>query len=95
MSDTQLEENLAGLGHYEYGWADKNDAGASVKRGLDESVVRDISSKKNEPSWMLDFRLKGLDLFGKKPMPHWGSDLSGVYFDQIKYFVRSTEKQAK
>ena len=43
---------------------------------------------------MLDLRLKGLRLFGKKPMPTWGSDLSGIDFDNIKYFVRSTEKQA-
>ena len=61
---------------------------------LNEDVVRDISSKKSEPQWMLDMRLKGLDLFGKKPMPNWGSDLSGIFFDTIKYFVRSTEKQA-
>jgi Fe-S cluster assembly protein SufB len=43
---------------------------------------------------MLDMRLKGLRLFEKKPMPHWGADLSGIDFDNIKYFVRSTEKQA-
>ena len=43
---------------------------------------------------MLNMRLKGLRLFGKKPMPTWGSDLSGIDFDNIKYFVRSTEKQA-
>ena len=43
---------------------------------------------------MLDLRLKGLRLFGKKPMPTWGADLSGIDFDNIKYFVRSTEKQA-
>jgi Fe-S cluster assembly protein SufB len=43
---------------------------------------------------MLDLRLKGLALFEKKPMPSWGSDLSGIFFDTIKYFVRSTEKQA-
>ena len=43
---------------------------------------------------MLDLRLKGLKLFGRKPMPSWGSDLSGIDFDNIKYFVRSSEKQA-
>jgi Fe-S cluster assembly protein SufB len=43
---------------------------------------------------MLDLRLKGLRLFEKKPMPTWGSNLSGIDFDNIKYFVRSTEKQA-
>ena len=85
---------LEGLGRYEYGWADPDAAGASAHRGLSEDVVRDISAKKDEPQWMLDLRLKGLRLFDKKPMPSWGSDLSGINFDTIKYFVRSTEKQA-
>ena len=85
---------LDGIGKYEYGWSDKTDAGSNSRRGLNEEVVRDISSKKNEPQWMLDLRLKGLSLFEKKPMPSWGSDLSGIFFDTIKYFVRSTEKQA-
>jgi Fe-S cluster assembly protein SufB len=43
---------------------------------------------------MLQRRLKALEIFAKKPMPTWGSDLSGIDFDNIKYFVRSTEKQA-
>ena len=43
---------------------------------------------------MLDMRLKGLKLFGRKPMPTWGAELDGIDFDNIKYFVRSTEKQA-
>ncbi|XVV01402.1 Fe-S cluster assembly protein SufB [Actinosynnema sp. CA-248983] len=88
------EETLASIGNYEFGWADSDVAGASARRGLNEDVVRDISAKKNEPEWMLDFRLKALRLFDRKPMPTWGSDLSGIDFDNIKYFVRSTEKQA-
>jgi Fe-S cluster assembly protein SufB len=91
---TTAHPELDGLGNYEYGWSDKSSAGDNAKRGINEDVVRDISSKKSEPQWMLDMRLKGLDLFGKKPMPNWGSDLSGIFFDTIKYFVRSTEKQA-
>jgi Fe-S cluster assembly protein SufB len=88
------EEALATLGRYEYGWADPDTAGASARRGLDEEVVRDISAKKGEPEWMLEARLKALRLFERKPMPNWGADLSGIHFDTIKYFVRSTEKQA-
>jgi Fe-S cluster assembly protein SufB len=91
---TIAHPELDGLGTYSYGWADSDAAGGQARRGLNEDVVRDISAKKNEPSWMLDLRLKGLKLFGKKPMPPWGSDLSGIDFDNIKYFVRSTEKQA-
>jgi Fe-S cluster assembly protein SufB len=82
------------LGRYEYGWHDADVAGSNARRGLNEDVVRDISAKKNEPEWMLQLRLKGLRLFEKKPMPTWGSDLNGIDFDNIKYFVRSTEKQA-
>ena len=85
---------LDGLGRYDYGWADADVAGATARRGLSEDVVRNISALKNEPEWMLEQRLKGLKLFRKKPMPHWGSDLSGIDFENIKYFVRSTEKQA-
>lgn len=91
---TTVDAALEGLGNYEYGWADKNDAGVNARRGLNEDVVRDISAKKNEPKWMLDLRLKSLELFNKKPMPNFGADLTGIDFDNIKYFVRSTEKQA-
>jgi Fe-S cluster assembly protein SufB len=82
------------LGRYKFGWSDSDAAGAAAKRGLNEDVVRDISAKKSEPAWMLEQRLKGLRIFEKKPMPLWGADLSGIDFDNIKYFVRSTEKQA-
>ena len=88
------EETLATLGRYDFGWSDPDVAGSSARRGLSADVVADISRLKNEPAWMLEFRLKALGLFEKKPMPRWGADLSGIDFDNIKYFVRSTEKQA-
>ena len=93
MTSTAAEQ-LAGLGSYKFGWADSDAYADDVPRGLNEAVVRDISARKNEPQWMLDLRLKGLKLFERKPMPTWGADLSGIDFDSIKYFVRSTEKQA-
>ncbi len=94
QSPLTQEETIASLGNYEFGWADSDTAGASARRGLSEDVVRDISAKKSEPEWMLEYRLKALKLFDLKPMPSWGADLSGIDFDSIKYFVRSTEKQA-
>ena len=90
----QRNPGLQGLGRYEYGWADSDSAGASARRGLSEQVVRDISDRKGEPDWMRDLRLKALRLFERKPMPTWGSDLTGIDFQNIKYFVKSTEKQA-
>ncbi|GGG56956.1 Fe-S cluster assembly protein SufB [Kocuria dechangensis] len=92
-----LEKNpeLEGIGTYEYGWADSDTAGATARRGINEDVVKDISAKKSEPEWMTKLRLKALKFFERKPMPTWGADLSGIDFDNIKYFVRSTEKQAQ
>jgi Fe-S cluster assembly protein SufB len=93
MTTTQ-DQALEGLGTYKFGWADSDVAGSTARRGINPEVVENISNLKSEPQWMLDMRLKGLKLFEKKPMPTWGSDLSGIFFDNIKYFVRSTEKQA-
>ena len=87
-------ETIASLGNYAFGWADSDAAGTNARRGLSTDVVADISAKKSEPEWMLESRLKALKLFERKPMPRWGADLSGIDFDNIKYFVRSTEKQA-
>jgi Fe-S cluster assembly protein SufB len=93
MTLTQSEQ-IDQLSRYKFGWADADTAGAGAKRGLSEEVVRDISGKKSEPEWMLKLRLKGLKLFERKPLPTWGADLADIDFDNIKYFVRSTEKQA-
>ena len=90
----ELNPGLKDLGTYAFGWADSDTAGETARRGLNDEVVSDISARKSEPQWMLDLRLKSLRLFGKKPMPTWGSDLSGIDFQNIKYFVKSTEKQA-
>ncbi|HRA07678.1 MAG TPA: Fe-S cluster assembly protein SufB [Propionicimonas sp.] len=94
LGSTQ-EEHLEALGTYQYGWHDSDAAGLSAQRGLNEAVVRNISALKSEPEWMLNLRLKALKLYARKPMPAWGADLSGIDFDNIKYFVRSTEKQAQ
>jgi Fe-S cluster assembly protein SufB len=91
---TSVHPELDGLGRYDYGWADSDVAGTGARRGLNEEVVRDISARKSEPTWMLDLRLKGLKLFHRKPMPTWGAELNTIDFDNIKYFVRTSEKQA-
>ncbi|MGI8985228.1 MAG: Fe-S cluster assembly protein SufB, partial [Nocardioidaceae bacterium] len=93
MTSTAHPE-LDGLGTYQFGWSDSDVAGSAAQRGLSEAVVQDISDKKSEPQWMLDLRMKGLKLFHRKPMPSWGAELNTIDFDNIKYFVRSTEKQA-
>ena len=96
MSEKIIDRpELDSLGQYEFGWADSDEAGSSARRGINEEVVTDISARKDEPEWMKNFRLKGYNFFTKKPMPSFGADLSEIDFDNIKYFVRSTEKQAQ
>jgi len=96
MSDVLLDRpELESLGQYEFGWHDSDRAGETAKRGLSEDVVNEISALKEEPEWMRERRLKALKIFDKKPMPSFGADLSGIDFDNIKYFVRSTERQAQ
>jgi Fe-S cluster assembly protein SufB len=89
------DEHIEALSKYQWGWHDADSAGAIAQRGLSEAVVANISALKDEPQWMLDLRMKGLKLFRRKPMPSWGADLSDIDFENIKYFVRSTEKQAQ
>src|SRR5437016_10460888 len=60
------------------------------RKGLDRDVVAEISAMKNEPEWMRDFRLRSLDIFGKKPMPTWGGDLSTIDFNNIYYYVKAS-----
>jgi Fe-S cluster assembly protein SufB len=78
---------------YAYGWADPDLAGAAARRGLDEAIVREISSRKGEPAWMLAYRLAGLRRFQAADLPTWGVDLHELDFSQLKYFVRSTEQR--
>ncbi len=65
------------------------------KMGLDEGVVREISSKKSEPEWMTDFRVKAFEIFTKMPMPTWGPDLSELKLDDIYYYLRPMEGQKR
>ncbi len=62
------------------------------QRGLTERVIREISAFKDEPQWMLDYRLKAYKIFLEKSMPTWGADLSGIDFENIRYYVRPQDK---
>ena len=65
------------------------------KKGLSRETVEEISKIKNEPEWMLNFRLRSYDTFMKKPMPVWGGDLSKINFQNIYYYTKASEKQSK
>ena len=65
------------------------------KKGLSKNTVIEISKMKDEPQWMLDFRLRSYEIFMKKPMPTWGGDLSRIDFQNIYYYARASEKVEK
>ncbi len=62
-----------------------------ARKGLSRELVEYISKEKNEPRWMLEHRLKSLEVFLKKPMPSFGPDLSGLNFDDIIYYAKPGE----
>jgi Fe-S cluster assembly protein SufB len=81
---------------YKYGFSDPEQNFFKSRRGLDEEVVRQISAHKKEPEWMLQFRLKALDIFRKKPMPSWpAANLAEIDFENIFYYVRPFENNAE
>ena len=83
------------LGEYKYGFHDEENPVIKIERGLNEDVIRQISAHKGEPEWMLDFRLEAYKIFLSKPMPNWGSDLSGIDFANIFYYLKPTELNAR
>jgi Fe-S cluster assembly protein SufB len=82
---------LEGIGQYKYGFHDAENYVFKSQRGLNKEVVENISRMKGEPSWMLEFRLKGLAHFQARAMPTWGADISGLDLDNIFYYVKPTE----
>ncbi|MFN2280717.1 MAG: Fe-S cluster assembly protein SufB, partial [Anaerolineales bacterium] len=91
-TDDKLIESI---GDYKYGFKDPEVHVFKSRKGLDESIVREISAMKGEPEWMLKFRLKALDHFEKRPIPTWGPDLSSLDLDDIYYYVKPIDQEGK
>lgn len=83
------------LEEYQYGFHDDVQLVFTTGRGLTEEVVREISRVKEEPEWMLDFRLKSLEAYHKMPMQKWGPTLEDLDFDSIKYYQKASDKPAR
>src|ERR1035437_2890456 len=79
---------------YQLGWSDDQLPVFKPKKGLNESIVREMSAMKNEEPWMLKFRLDALKRFEKKPMMPWFADrMPDLDFDNIYYYVKPTDHQ--
>ncbi len=91
-TDTEL---LQGIDEYQYGFRDPDTYVFKSRKGLDEEIVREISRHKDEPEWMLEFRLKALAHFQQRPMPAWGGDLTRLNLDEIYYYVKPTDGEQR
>jgi Fe-S cluster assembly protein SufB len=63
--------------------------------GLTADIVREISEKKEEPSWMTEFRLNSLKIYDSKPIPTWGAELSGLDIENIITYVKPPTDQMR
>lgn len=95
MSAKTENEFLETMDDYKYGFSDPETYVFKSQKGLSEEVVRQISAMKGEPEWMLEFRLKALAHFQKRPMPTWGADLSSLDLDDIYYYVKPTDAEGR
>ncbi len=96
MPKNQVIESLD-LDEYKYDFVDESKPIFRTQPGLSEEVVRQISRHKNEPDWMLQFRLKALKIYEAKPMPRWGGDLSTLedVLDEIYFYVRPQDQMER
>ncbi len=68
----------------------KNDFSYSYKSksGLTDDIVRDISARKHDSAWILEFRLKSLETYNKMDIPNWMPDISELDMDNIVTYVK-------
>jgi len=93
MGAQARSELLENFGEYQYGFRDPENYVFKSPKGLSQETIHQISEMKGEPQWMLDFRLKALEHFLRRPIPTWGADLSDLNLDDIYYYVKPTEMQ--
>ncbi|MDD3341018.1 MAG: Fe-S cluster assembly protein SufB [Bacilli bacterium] len=76
---------------YKYGFNDGDVSVVKFSKGLDEEKIRNISSLKKEPKWLLDYRLKSYQNFLNIENPTWGPSLKDIDLDDIYYFVKASD----
>ncbi|WP_071441533.1 Fe-S cluster assembly protein SufB [Traorella massiliensis] len=88
-------ENKFPSEEYKYGFHDEDVSVYNTGKGLNEHIVELISKKKNEPEWMLEYRLKSYRQFKNMKLQEWGPDLSHIDFDDYTYYIKPSEKQER
>jgi len=92
MEDSRKKTYVADIERGVYDIKDEMHHKFTTGKGLTEEIVRKISEKKNEPQWMLEYRLKALEVFNSKPVPTWGPDLSDLDINDIVHYLEPDAK---
>ena len=93
---TTDEKLLEGIDEYKWGFKNPDEhVFQSPRKGLDREIVEQISAMKEEPEWMLEFRLKALKHFEARPMPNWGGDLDSLNLDEIYFYTKPTDGEVQ
>ena len=92
MEDSRKKTYVADIERGVYDIKDEMQHKFTTGKGLSEEIVRKISEKKNEPQWMLEYRLKALEVFNSKPVPTWGPDLSDLDINDIVHYLEPDAK---
>ena len=96
MSEEKNTDVIASQDDYKYGFHDDNvKTVLETGKGLTEEIVRQISTWKNEPEWMREFRVKAFHQFEKMEMPNWGPDLSEIDFQDFTYYKKVSNEAEK
>ena len=86
---------IESLNHNFYDFKNKDNYEYKIEKGLSKEIVEEISKRKNEPQWLLDIRLKALEIYDKLELPIWGPDLSELDMDDISTYVKpKTDKKS-
>ena len=86
------DDVLQSQDQYKYGFSDEDVSIYKTEKGLSEAIVRQISEAKNEPEWMLEFRLKAYEYFVKTALPTWGVKLDDIDFNDYVYYIKPSNK---
>ncbi len=95
MANEQHTDFLDSIGDYKYGFNDPDVSVFKMHKGLDRDVVTMISKIKEEPQWMLDFRLRAYEYYQTCRIPPWGPDLTALRLDDIYYYVKPTDGESR
>jgi Fe-S cluster assembly protein SufB len=94
---TSKDVARAAVGEYQWGFHDDEAPLFIAEKGLNEGVIRAMSKMKDEPAWMLEYRLDAYQSFLEQENPKWAGSpetLAALDFDDIHYYVRATDKDS-